>query len=71
MEWALEETGAGIYDVVRTRMFLVNSDDWEEVVRAHAEVFRNIQFAAIMIAGIKLLNPEWLIEIEADAVVVE
>ncbi len=71
MEWALEEAGSGTQDVVRTRMFLVNPDDWEEVARAHADFFRDIQPAATMIAGIKLLNPEWLIEIEADAVVVE
>jgi enamine deaminase RidA (YjgF/YER057c/UK114 family) len=68
---ALAEAGATPRDVVRTRTFLTNAQDWAEVGRAHAEVFRDIRPAATMIEVPRLLAPEALVEIEADAIVPE
>ena len=68
---ALAEVGAGPEDVVRTRVYLVRGDDWEEVGRAHGEVFGSIRpvTAFIVVAG--LLDPRWRVEIEAEALVSE
>jgi enamine deaminase RidA (YjgF/YER057c/UK114 family) len=65
---ALREAGAEAADVVRTRVFLVDRDDFDEVARAHGEVFGDVRPAstAVIVAG--LLDPRWRIEIEADAV---
>jgi enamine deaminase RidA (YjgF/YER057c/UK114 family) len=65
---ALAEAGAQPKDVVRTRVYLVRVEDYDEVYRAHAEVFGDVQPAntGVVIAG--LLDPRWLVEIEADAV---
>jgi enamine deaminase RidA (YjgF/YER057c/UK114 family) len=65
---ALKEAGAGPGDVVRTRVFLVDRADFDEVARAHGEVFADIRPAstAVIVAG--LLDPRWRVEIEADAV---
>jgi len=68
---ALEALGGGPDDVVRTRMFLVDADDWEEVGRAHGEVFRGASPAATMVVVGGLLDPKWRVEIEAEAVVAE
>ena len=64
---ALEEAGAGLTDVIRTRIFLANAEDWEEVARAHAEAFGNVRPASTFVEVSRFLNPEWLVEIEADA----
>ena len=64
---ALEEAGAGADDVVRTRTFLTSPEHWEEVGRAHGEVFGEIRPASTMVVA-QLLDPRWLVEIEADAV---
>ena len=66
---ALEEAGADISDVIRTRVFLVNVDDWPEVGRAHAEVFAEYPPASTMLEAGRLINPELLVEIEADAII--
>ena len=66
---ALAEAGAGLGDVVRTRTFLVRAADWRDVGRAHGEVFADVRPASTMVVVKELLDPAWLVEIEADAVV--
>src|SRR2546426_8677261 len=68
IEAALNQAGARLEDVVRTRIFLTNIEDWEDVGRAHAEVFRKIRPAATLVEVSRLIDPEALVEIEADAV---
>jgi enamine deaminase RidA (YjgF/YER057c/UK114 family) len=65
---ALERAGAGFADVVRTRMFLTDAADWEEVARAHGEVFSEIRPAATCVAVQALLDARWRVELEAEAV---
>jgi enamine deaminase RidA (YjgF/YER057c/UK114 family) len=67
IEIALKKAGAGFEDVVRTRMFIAHAEDWEEIGRAHGEVFGTIRPAATMVVA-ALLNPKWRVEIEAEAV---
>lgn len=68
IEKALHAAGAGFGDVVRTRIYLTNAEDWEAVGRAHGEVFSAIRPAATMVVVAKLLHPSWRVEIEADAI---
>ena len=65
---ALKELGAGPQHVVRTRMFLTRTDDWEAVGRAHGDVFRDHPPVSTMVVVKELLDPRWRIEIEAEAV---
>ena len=68
IEAALNQAGARLEDVVRTRIFLTSIGDWEKVGRAHAEFFRDVRPAATLLEVSRLIDPEVLVEIEADAV---
>jgi enamine deaminase RidA (YjgF/YER057c/UK114 family) len=68
---ALEQAGARPEDVVRTRMYAVDKDSFEEIGRAHGEVFGEIRPASAWIGVSHLGDPRWRVEIEADAVVGE
>jgi enamine deaminase RidA (YjgF/YER057c/UK114 family) len=69
IETALHNAGANFEHVVRTRMYLTHTEDWEEVGRAHGEIFADIRPAATMVVVKELLNPKWRVEIEAEAVI--
>jgi enamine deaminase RidA (YjgF/YER057c/UK114 family) len=66
IEAALAQAGATFADVYRTRIFIAHPEDWEEIGRAHGEVFAQIRPAATMVVA-TLLNPKWRVEIEAEA----
>jgi len=64
----LENLGAGLEDVVRTRMFVTNIEQWEEVGRAHGAAFDGINPVTTMVEVSKLIDPAYLVEIEASAI---
>lgn len=66
---ALNEAGANMSDVVRTRMFVTDIDCWEEIGEVHGEFFADVRPAATMVEVSRLINPDHLVEIEVEAVI--
>lgn len=71
IEAALQKVGAELKDVVRTRIYVTDVTDWDEVARAHGEIFAQIRPAATLVEVNSLIEPEMLVEIEADAICAE
>ncbi|MHB1329063.1 MAG: RidA family protein [Gemmatimonadales bacterium] len=65
---ALEEAGGSLADVVRTRVFLTRIDDWPEVARVHGDLFGEIRPVCTVVQVVRLIDPDWLVEIEVDAI---
>jgi enamine deaminase RidA (YjgF/YER057c/UK114 family) len=66
---ALENAGSGMHDVVRTRVLLINIEDWKAVIDVRAEYFKDIKPVDTIMQVSRFVNPEWLVEFEVDAVV--
>lgn len=71
IERALQEAGASLNDVIRTRMYLVHVDDWPGASQAHAEFFGDIRPANTLLEVSALIGDEYLVEIEVDAIITE
>jgi enamine deaminase RidA (YjgF/YER057c/UK114 family) len=69
IEAALGQAGASPKDVVRTRIYLTNMDQWQEIAKAHGELFSEIRPATVILEVSRLISPEMLVEIEAEAIV--
>jgi enamine deaminase RidA (YjgF/YER057c/UK114 family) len=71
LEAALQMAGAQLTDVVRTRVYVTNMENWQQIGKAHGEVFAEIRPASCMVEVSRLINPQMLVELEADAYVAE
>jgi len=65
----IEQAGGNLENVIRTRVLLINMEHWKDAAKAHGEFFSNIQPACTFVEVSRFINPDWLIEIEADAVI--
>ena len=68
IESALEQLGSGLSDVMRTRIFLTRIQDWQAVAQVHGEFFRDVRPATTVVQVSAFIDPDWLIEVEADAI---
>ncbi|MFL6277735.1 MAG: RidA family protein [Blastocatellia bacterium] len=68
---ALEQLGASLDDITRTRILLTRIEDWQAIAAVHGEFFKDIRPANTVMQVVRFIDPEWLVEIEADAVIVE
>jgi enamine deaminase RidA (YjgF/YER057c/UK114 family) len=68
---AIEDAGGTLRDVVRTRVMLTDMSQWQDAARAHGEYFRDIRPACTFVEVSRFIDGEWLVEIEADAVIEE
>lgn len=68
---ALEQLGASLSDVTRTRILLTRIEDWEAVATVHGEFFKEVRPANTIMQVVRFIDPDWLVEIEADAVIDE
>jgi enamine deaminase RidA (YjgF/YER057c/UK114 family) len=68
---AIEGLGGHLSDVIRTRVFMTRIENWEKIALVHGEFFKDIRPASTFVQVVRFIDPEWLVEIEADAVVEE
>lgn len=68
---ALHEIGSDLQHVIRTRMFLTDIGNWDAIAKVHGDFFADIRPASTIVQVVRLIDPQWLIEVEADAVVPE
>jgi enamine deaminase RidA (YjgF/YER057c/UK114 family) len=68
IESALKQLGSALPDVIRTRIFLTRIQDWQAVAQVHGEFFRDVRPATTVVQVSAFMDPDWLIEVEADAV---
>ena len=66
---ALEQAGSGLHDVVRTRVILTRIEDWKDVIKVRAEYFKDVKPVDTIMQVTRFINPEWLVELEADAII--
>ena len=71
MKEAIESAGGSLEDVIRTRIMLVDVNTWQEATRAHGEFFADIRPANTVVEVSRFINPEWLVELEADCLISE